>query len=499
MNFSIIKKLIYKPSLSFLFLLTIIVSTGISQSYHTLNIDGSNDFYQSQEKFNTSTPEHHAYFTWDSENLYLGYSGPKLIYNPDDSMAIHKQYMWWYIDTDPQSNPKTGNGTDTSLALYVNIFPLPLVVYNMKQWILPFNADYCLHVTYPGNRSGLQFLAVYSLDSLSWTHGQYLDSSLVIPDTINGYLEVKLPLSLIENPGSINILGYILSAEWVSEIYWEGMYPQRDIVGSYASFPPGSQDGGDGDKKTEGSFSQWFDYNLIGGITPNNPQYFVSDGVSVRAKVFLEGAYNSGSGAMNTTLFDNQMIPSQQPYNSSPWNYPGPELPSFMPQDITDWVLVELRKNAGPSVDDSLRAAFVKSDGSLVDIDGQFPVVFEKDPDDYYVVVHHRNHLSIMSANPISLSGSSPLYDFSDSQSKAYSQGVDPMKLLNPGIYGMISADGNSDGGVDAFDFNVVWRPQNGTTWDYSKYGDFNLDGGIDALDFNLYWRQNNGKGTQVP
>jgi len=132
-----------------------------------------------------------------------------------------------------------------------------------------------------------------------------------------------------------------------------------------------------------------------------------------------------------------------------------------------------------------------------VDIDGTSPVSFFIKAGDYYIVIRHRNHLSIMSANPISLSESSDLYDFTIAQSMAY--GTNPMKELEAGVFGMLAGDGNSDGGVDALDKNLVWRPQNGTTWEYTKYGDFNLDGGIDALDLNLKWRPNNGTGTQVP
>ena len=37
------------------------------------------------------------------------------------------------------------------------------------------------------------------------------------------------------------------------------------------------------------------------------------------------------------------------------------------------------------------------------------------------------------------------------------------VKPLEAGLFGMVSGDGNGDGGVDGSDKNVVWRPQNGT------------------------------------
>jgi len=221
----------------------------------------------------------------------------------------------------------------------------------------------------------------------------------------------------------------------------------------------------------------------------------VQSPVTVNVKVFLEGPY--GAGAMSTDLGDNSLLPYDQPYSSSPWNYNGTESVTTIPSGVVDWVLVELRTNIESSSLAATRAAFIKSDGKVVDIDGTSPVSFFIKAGDYYIVIRHRNHLSIMSANPISLSESSDLYDFTIAQSMAY--GTNPMKELEAGVFGMLAGDGNSDGGVDALDKNLVWRPQNGTTWEYTKYGDFNLDGGIDALDLNLKWRPNNGTGTQVP
>ena len=64
-------------------------------------------------------------------------------------------------------------------------------------------------------------------------------------------------------------------------------------------------------------------------------------------------------------------------------------------------------------------------------------------------------------------------------------------------FFAMLGGDGNGDGGIDAIDKNIVWRPANGTAGYLG--GDFNLDGGVDAIDKNSVWRLKNGTGTQVP
>ena len=100
-----------------------------------------------------------------------------------------------------------------------------------------------------------------------------------------------------------------------------------------------------------------------------------------------------------------------------------------------------------------------------------------------------------MSANPVQLSASSQIYDFTNGMDKAY--GTNPMANLGNGIFGMYTGDGNSNGGITIADRNEVWLPQNGTLGYLN--GDFNLDGGVTIHDVNLYWNINNGTMTQVP
>ncbi len=214
----------------------------------------------------------------------------------------------------------------------------------------------------------------------------------------------------------------------------------------------------------------------------------------VNAKVWLEGPYNAGE--MDTTLAANALLPVQQPFNTAPWNYTGDDSVVTMPTNVVDWVLVALR-NTPTGSDTSRRAGLLKKDGTITDMDGSTLTFDGMTAGDYYVVIMHRNHLAIMSSNALSLSDSSSLYDFTTSQGTAY--GSDPLTEVSAGVFGMYSGDGNADGGIDATDKNTVWRAQNATLWNYSKYSDFNLDGGVDVLDLNVGWRVNNGVSTQVP
>ena len=216
-------------------------------------------------------------------------------------------------------------------------------------------------------------------------------------------------------------------------------------------------------------------------------------------KVFLEGPYNSPT--MNTTLNSQGVIPLSQPYSTEPWMYSGAENLSSIASDIVDWILLDLRTGIDASTIVGQRAAFLKSDGNIVDLDGTSAVSFIGIPDgSYYLAVHHRNHLSILSASSLPLLNGNIVtnYDFTTGQNKAY--GTNPMKDLGGGSYGMYAGDADGDGTINATGLNSYWIPQNGTTYDYfTKTADFNLDGSINATDLNDFWIPNNGISTQVP
>lgn len=223
--------------------------------------------------------------------------------------------------------------------------------------------------------------------------------------------------------------------------------------------------------------------------------------MTISPKVYLQGPFNGTN--LNTNL-NSGFLPLTQPYSSSPWNYSGTESVASgfytTHTNIVDWVLVELRSGTQASTTVAQKAAFLLNNGNLVDLDGSSPLRFYGPLyGNYYVVIKHRNHLSIMSASTQLCDISNLTYDFTTSQNQAYNSSYLPMKELSNGSYGMYSGDANADGSVDAIDINLYWRPNNGQPYNYSKGADFNLDASIDALDLNSGWRPNNGKGTQVP
>lgn len=213
-------------------------------------------------------------------------------------------------------------------------------------------------------------------------------------------------------------------------------------------------------------------------------------------RIFLEGPYVSSADSMNTTLLQNSVIPLSHPYGGTPWNYAGTDTVKAIPDSIVDWLLVELRSNQTTVA--AQRTAFLKRDGSIVDLNGTSPVTFNVADGFYYVVIYHRNHLAIMTADSITLAdtvSAAGQYNFTDAQTKAF--GASPMKVAADGKFALKAGDADGDGQIQNDDKNTNWTSQVGQSG--YRDGDFNMNNQVQNDDKNTYWTGNVGSGTQVP
>ena len=199
---------------------------------------------------------------------------------------------------------------------------------------------------------------------------------------------------------------------------------------------------------------QSIDNCFAGSLFSETQTFEIGTGISACIKVFLQGPYNSGT--MSTAINSSGYLPGNQPYNVFPWNYNGKESvasdPNFFKDNssIVDWVVLELRtatKEGDPSTATnfiSSRAAFLRNDGTIVDLDGTSPVDFIGiSSASYYIVIKHRNHLAIMSHDPVSLPNST-VYTFTNGNTF----GANAMVDFLDGNYGMWAGDVNGDGFV---------------------------------------------------
>ena len=223
-------------------------------------------------------------------------------------------------------------------------------------------------------------------------------------------------------------------------------------------------------------------------------------GIELDLKVYLEGPFNGID--MNTDLNSNFLIPLSQPYNIAPWNYYGTESVASIPTDVVDWVIVEVRDasnvaSATPSTIVAQQSAFLKNDGSIVDMDGSSLPYFSYSPSaQVFVVIWHRNHLGVISNYPLSQAGGIYSYDFT-TQADQVLGNFAGYKEIAPGVFGMVGGDGNADGTINSLDKSGIWEAQSGNAG-YILV-DYNLDGQVDNKDKNDIWINNDTKSEQVP
>jgi len=223
---------------------------------------------------------------------------------------------------------------------------------------------------------------------------------------------------------------------------------------------------------------------------------------TVGLKAFLEGPFNGSE--MNAMLNSFNYLPLAQPYNIAPWNYQGTESVVAIPNaNVVDWVLVELRETAGDASTayegDSIssKAGFILKNGNIVATDGVSPLQFTCTVSyKLYAVIYHRNHLAVLSGNELVNTAGNYTYNFTAGANQAYG-GSNAHKEITPGIWGLVSGDGDANGQVNNADKNDIWKPQSGNSG--YKAGDFNMNGQVDNVDKNDYWKVNSGKSSQMP
>ncbi|KAB7726501.1 tandem-95 repeat protein [Rudanella paleaurantiibacter] len=151
--------------------------------------------------------------------------------------------------------------------------------------------------------------------------------------------------------------------------------------------------------------------------------------VRLNVRMLLQGAlFNVGSGTlMRDDLRAGGYLPATSPYSASvsprfsQSGGGGSETTTSAVLSVTgtnaivDWVLVELRSAANPTLILATRSGLLQRDGDVVlPADGTSPLTFTGlTGNQYYVSVKHRNHLGVMTATALPLSSSGTVVDFS--------------------------------------------------------------------------------------
>ena len=192
--------------------------------------------------------------------------------------------------------------------------------------------------------------------------------------------------------------------------------------------------------------------------------------------LFLEGAYNAETHCMNTTL-----------YNSIPLTSPYPDEISVasIPDNVVDWVFVELRSYLTGSALDS-KSMFLKSDGHICDPYYDHPGFANIGCGSYYVVIRHRNHLAIISENACQFKDEGTAAQI-DLTTAANIYGTGGIKELEPEVFGMYCGDINDDCEITTMDYTKWYNSYFQGSSGYNS-SDVNLDGEVTTMDYTKWY-----------
>lgn len=212
---------------------------------------------------------------------------------------------------------------------------------------------------------------------------------------------------------------------------------------------------------------------------------------SFSASLFLEGAYDASTGLMRDDLRTSNVLPLTSPYDdaavvdSAIFEVSGDKA-------VVDWVWVTLKDpNTLNTVAE--QSALLLRDGSIVSIDGVSELVFPVTAKEYNIAFYHRNHIAVLSASSLSLSGVPSSFNFT-SDPTLITGGISALNTLNTGIYGLISGDVDDDYQIQSVDIqNTI--PFIGTAGYLSE--DANLNGQVQPSDISLFIQPNVGRGIQ--
>ncbi len=145
-------------------------------------------------------------------------------------------------------------------------------------------------------------------------------------------------------------------------------------------------------------------------------------------KMKLQAADTGNGSLMTENLRTKGLIPMDEPFSGDPkFNHNGGErientsvLNLTGQNAIVDWVLIEFRPANNTETIVASRAALLQRDGDVVFTDGQSSLsAAQVPPGNYYICIQHRNHLPVMTAQPIQL-GSTQSINFTNTNTATF-------------------------------------------------------------------------------
>ncbi len=159
--------------------------------------------------------------------------------------------------------------------------------------------------------------------------------------------------------------------------------------------------------------------------------------VCLNIKALLQGAWSGTEGLMHDHLRMEGFIPQFAPYEEAAYPRVADPTWSFVPaavlatdgaDAVVDWVYLELRDALDTSAVVATRRALLQRDGDIVDLDGLSAVTFYRPSGTYFIAVHHRNHLPVLTLHPVQLSEAPAMVDLTDGSTPTYGNEAQSME-----------------------------------------------------------------------
>ena len=176
--------------------------------------------------------------------------------------------------------------------------------------------------------------------------------------------------------------------------------------------------------------------------------------VRVPVRTLLEGPYLSGQERMRDDLRAQGLVPLTEPYTSLGFQQAGAGggetasttvMQTSGLEAVVDWVLLELRTGTAANTVVATRSCLLLAGGAIVEKDGFSAPRITADPGAYHIVVRHRNHLSVMTQEPIELGTSVATIDLTDPTIPVF--GAEAMRTVD-GLRVQWAGDVTHDGRV---------------------------------------------------
>lgn len=200
-------------------------------------------------------------------------------------------------------------------------------------------------------------------------------------------------------------------------------------------------------------------------------------------RVYLQGAYQDGNMRAQLNNSGKQLLNMQ--FLSTGTNSLRMLAGATVPANAVDLVTVDVRAVINPKANVASKSGWLLSDGTVVEMNQpSSPLLFDVPRDAYYIVVNHRNHLSIMSARAITLGDETASVDFT--QAGQVSKNSAQVQVRGKVV--MVAGDVNHV--AEAFEINAldVYSVQEAMQESPNGYvdADVTLDGVVNNDDLQL-------------